>query len=315
MTVNSFYQLNPNSVLQAVENCGYRPTGRYWQLNSYENRVFDLEIEGDEKRIVAKFYRPGRWTKQQIQEEHEFLKDLAKEGITVAQAKNLDEFDNMYFTLWPKVQGRMLDELLPNDLQSIGRQLARIHNEGAQKKFKYRHNWNMPERGEVSLKILEKWVAREMWERYREAADKIVSFLAARLRTNKSTTRFIRIHGDCHKGNILSTGKEFFFVDFDDCGTGPVAQDIWMLLPLEEEQRNEDLDSLLSGYTEFREFDESDIELFEPLRGLRILNYSAWIAQRWSDPSFPQLFPDFRSYNWWAEEVETLEKIAWNLEV
>ncbi len=306
---NSFYQLTPSSVLRAVETLKYRPTGRYWQLNSYENRVFDLEIEGVPNRAVVKFYRPGRWSKECIQEEHSFLNDLTAEGITVATAKNLDEFDGMYFTVWPKVQGRMLDELLPEDLKSIGRLLARVPNVGVQKKFKYRPNWNMPERGEASLKILEKCVAREVWERYQIAGEKIVDFLSHELDTKK----FLRIHGDCHRGNILSTGREFFFVDFDDCGTGPVAQDLWMLLPLEPDQRAADLDDLLSGYTEFRDFDTDDEVLFEPLRGLRILNYSAWIAARWSDPSFPQLFPDFRSYNWWAEEVETLEKIAWSL--
>ncbi|OQW49219.1 MAG: hypothetical protein A4S09_03895 [Proteobacteria bacterium SG_bin7] len=309
MAKNSFYHLDPNSVLLAVEKLKFKPTGRYWQLNSYENRVFDLEIEGDPGRVVVKFYRPSRWTKEQIKEEHGFLSDLAENGITVVQAKNLDEFDGMYFSVWPKVQGRMLDELLPNDLKSIGRQLGQIHNVGVQKNFRVRPNWKMPARGSDSLKVLENWVAREVWERYRIAGNKIVSYLNKNLSANK----FQRIHGDCHRGNILSTGKEFFFVDFDDCGTGPVAQDIWMLLPPEEEQRAEDLEFLLEGYNEFRDFDESDIDLFEPLRGLRILNYSAWIAQRWTDPSFLQLFPDFRSYNWWAEEVETLERIAWGL--
>ncbi len=306
---NSFYQLNPNSVLHAVESLGYLPTGRYWQLNSYENRVFDLELEGNPNRVVVKFYRPGRWSRDCIAEEHQFLRDLAAEGITVATAKNLDAFDDMYFTVWPRVQGRMLDELLPDDLKSIGRLLARIHNVGVQKKFKHRPNWNMPERGEASLRVLKNWVAREVWERYQRAGERIIDVLT----DNVDAKKILRIHGDCHRGNILSTGKEFFFVDFDDCGTGPVAQDIWMLLPTEPDQRAADLEELLAGYTEFRDFDLPDQDLFEPLRGLRILNYSAWIAQRWTDPSFTQLFPDFRSYNWWAEEVETLEKIAWTL--
>lgn len=317
---NSFYDLDPNRVFRALDQIGYNPTGKYWQLNSYENRVFDVEVEGDSNllsRIIIKFYRPGRWSRECIREEHQFLHEIKNEGFFVAEpiavnkVETVYQQENLYFSIFPKVQGRMVQEFLPEEIKKVGRGLAQIHNIGVQKKFNYRPNWKMPQRGIDSLDLLQDWVAQEVWSRYEVASERIISYLSARLKK----VPFIRIHGDCHKGNILHNGQEFYFVDFDDCGMGPAVQDIWMLLDTDEEERENSLELLLAGYNEFRDFDESTLSLCEPLRGLRIINYSAWIAQRWDDPSFPQLFPDYLTYNWWAEEVERLEKIAWDLGV
>lgn len=317
MTKN-FYELTPDQVLRGVESLGLRATGEFTQLNSYENRVFEVRLEENflnEEKIIAKFYRPGRWSKESILDEHHFLLDLKHEGIEVVapfeipQAKKQTVFEHqeILFSIFPKFYGRMPQELLRGDFEKIGRTLALIHNVGSQKKAQHRPSLTAEIYGKESLTILKNVVAMEMWPRYEKAASQIISYLEERLNPEK----FIRIHGDCHRGNLLNDGSSFFFVDFDDFCNGPEAQDFWMLIS--HDQFNEELDEMLAGYTEIRDFDESQIDLFEPLRGLRIIHYAKWIAVRWTDPSFPRLFPDFESYSYWAQETEQLEKIAWSL--
>lgn len=195
----------------------------------------------------------------------------------------------------------------------MGRRLAQIHNIGARKKFKHRAVIGQaPYTPEENLDLLAKWVAPEVWHRYEAAAEEIVQ----RLEDTLDFKSFIRIHGDCHRGNLLmrplTTGQnEYSFVDFDDSAMGPEVQDFWMLFSGSDNSEEEDL--ILSGYEEFREFPESQWELVPALRGLRIFSYAAWIARRWDDPSFPRLFPEFESYTNWAQETEALEKIAWSL--
>ena len=311
----SFYDLDPNLVLKTVEQAGFMPTGQYWQLNSYENRVFDVALEKTDKspdRVIIKFYRPGRWSKQCILEEHEFLHDLKSEGVLAVaplnfpDKKTIREVHGMFVSMFPRVVGRMPQEFLKGELQRVGRTLARIHNVGAQKKAKYRPNWKMPMRCEESLDVLEKWVEPSLWPRYLAAASEIENFLTDHLHPK----RFVRIHGDCHKGNLLQFSDDFMFIDFDDFGAGPEAQDFWMVLTGDDDTFDDEFDEILAGYEELREFDHSQIELFTPLRGLRIINYAAWIANRWSDPSFPLLFPNYNTYHYWAEEIDSLEKIA-----
>ncbi len=311
-----FYELNPNNVLSAVEKVGFIPTGEMTQLNSYENRVFDIRVEPNKKnveRVVAKFYRPGRWTEAAINDEHEFLMDLQKESIPAVgpivlnTKKTIMKIDNIFVSLFPKIKARMPQEFIGDQLKQVGLLLARLHNVGAQKKASHRKQLTTEFFGWESLTILEKWVAPEIWSRYEKAAIEILECLDDRLQPSE----FIRIHGDCHKGNLLHTGQEFFFVDFDDFCNGPVAQDFWMLFS--GDQTEEEIEMILSGYTQIRDFDETQTKLFEPLRGLRILYYARWIATRWDDPTFPHLFPDFKSYTYWAEEVEALERVAWSL--
>ncbi len=323
-STTSFYQLDPDLVLAATEEAGFTPTGEFTQLNSYENRVFDIRLEPNSKdpeamnRVIAKFYRPGRWSAEALQEEHEFLFDLQKEGVPVIapllqrNKKSTQFIKGMFVTFFPKFSGRMPEEFLENDLYQVGRRLAQIHNVGARHHFQHRavlteapfSTWD-------NLDLLSRWVAPEMWPRYEKAAIQIIEALE----DNLNPKNFIRIHGDCHRGNLLMrpliTGqKEYFFVDFDDCALGPEVQDFWMLFSgsdLAEEQ-----EMILSGYQELRKFQASQWEWVPLLRGLRIFSYSAWIARRWSDPSFPKLFPNFETYTFWAEETEALEKIAWS---
>ncbi|MBT4762649.1 MAG: serine/threonine protein kinase [Bdellovibrionaceae bacterium] len=322
-----FYSLTPDHVIQAVEDTGFLLTGEYLQLNSYENRVFDLYMEPEfvsedqkalKQRVIAKFYRPGRWTEKAILEEHEFLEDLKKEGVPVIAPlllKNnttISQHNDIYLSLFPKGWGRLPQELDMEDLKSIGRVLAHIHNVGERKRAKHRPQLLVEQYGDPALDILEHWVSPEVKYRYMQAAEKILDVLVDLL----DPSDFIRIHGDCHKGNILEfegeLKKHFFLMDFDDFCMGPVAQDFWMLFSDEKEQERE-LHAILEGYKDLRHFPEHQMQLFQPLRGLRMIHYSGWIARRYEDPLFPATFPQFQDYIYWAQETEALEKIAWSL--
>lgn len=321
--------------MNALEEAGFSPTGEFTQLNSYENRVYDLQLEKafqanhqnihqNISRIVAKFYRPGRWSVDALKEEHEFLFDLQKEGVPVVaplqfqEGKSLLSFAGMNVAFFPKFSGRMPEEFLGDDLYQVGRRLAQIHNVGARKDFKHRAViGEFPFSMEDNLDLLMKWVAPEVRDRYEDAVLEVIDVL----RESLDFDSFIRIHGDCHRGNLLqamtgtlsptgSPRREFFFVDFDDSAMGPEVQDFWMLFSGIESQDEQDL--ILSGYEELREFPHSQMALIPWLRGLRIFTYAAWIARRWDDPSFPKLFPEFNSYTYWAEETEALEAIAWS---
>lgn len=319
--MNSFFSLSPDTVLQSIEKQGYVATGELYQLNSYENRVFNIRLEPSPNfpasHIIAKYYRPGRWSLPSLREEHSFLEELKNADIDVVaplQLSNKSTIDTLpgpiHYSLFTKTAGRMPEEFLGRDWERVGSLLARLHNCGAQTRFKHRPTMGTENHlGWQSLDILSQWVSPEIWPRYEDACLQILDFLDDAL----PDTHFLRIHGDCHRGNILSNGESFFFVDFDDCINGPAVQDLWMLLPGELKETQNELDQFLTGYTQFRHFDHSELDLIPALRGLRIFSYAAWIAMRWEDPSFPRLFPQFNSYLYWVEEVESLERLAWTL--
>jgi Ser/Thr protein kinase RdoA (MazF antagonist) len=307
-------------ILEAIEHAGYRTTGEYTQLNSYENRVFDVRIEASRsapqpvERLIAKFYRPNRWSPDAIRDEHEFLHDLQAEGIPavaplpLANGKTTLHFEGFELALFPRVLGRMPDEFLGTQLRQVGRTLARIHNVGARKPAQHRATLNAQTYGRALMPKLEQFVYPELWSRYARVADDIFDYLDEVL--DEST--FIRLHGDCHKGNLLLTGRgEFFFVDFDDFCNGPVVQDFWMLLSgsLGDEEAEAEQAEICAGYEELREIPD-EWHLFEPLRALRIINYAGWIANRWNDLFFQQMFPLFTTYNYWLDELGRLERIA-----
>jgi Ser/Thr protein kinase RdoA (MazF antagonist) len=321
-----FYQLDANTVLDGIEAAGFATTGEYIQLNSYENRVFEVRLEKGQNpaelddRIVAKYYRPLRWDQKALFDEHFFLEELKLNGIPVIapltqkNGQTLSCYEGIYLALFKKGLGRIPQELTLEQLKSIGRVLARIHNVGEQKPARFRPAFTAEQFGWPALNVLESWIAPEVYDRYTDAAEKILEYLDQELRPEE----FIRIHGDCHKGNLLQKderdgSKEFFFMDFDDFGNGPVAQDFWMLFSSDESSNGEELEAALSGYEELRSFPVSQRKLFAPLRGLRIIHYAGWIARRWEDPFFPKLFPQFKDYVYWAEEAEALERIAWRL--
>lgn len=312
----SFYQLTPDFVLNAVEASGWKLTGEFYQLNSYENRVFALKTE-DQSQVVAKFYRPGRWSEKALREEHQFLAELLENGVSVVaplkqkSGDSLSLHGGIWCTVFPKARGRMPQEFQPEDLKSLGRVLARLHNVGAEGRAPNRPVIDSGHMGTSALHVIEPLLPHAIKERYMASAHTILDELDSEL----DTSQFLRIHGDCHRGNVLQTDdpgkpKEYFLIDFDDFGTGPVAQDLWMLFRHEDPEVEDEIDAFLAGYTELRDFDLRDLELMRPLRGLRILHYAAWIARRWEDPSFPQLFPQFGSDAYWFEEMKALEQLV-----
>jgi len=319
---NLFYQLTPDFVMDAVENAFARTTGEYLQLNSYENRVYSVRLEDREAtQVIVKFYRPQRWSETAIREEHAFLDELQGQGVSAIaplQQKNgstLSLHQGLWCAIFPKARGRMPQEFFADDLTSLGRVLARLHNVGSARPSRERPILDVEHYLMPALEIVEPMVTPMLQERYLHAAHAIIDFLDDEL----DPSTFQRIHGDCHRGNVLQTDepgkpKEYFLIDFDDFGMGPIVQDLWMLFRHDEDDFDEELDAFLGGYTELRDFDESQLRFMEPLRGMRIIHYAAWIARRWSDPSFPQIFPQYGSDAYWLDEVQALEKVVAQLE-
>ena len=307
---NSFFSLTPDRVIDAVEKSGFSLTGHYMVLNSYENRVYDLMQENG-SGIIAKFYRPGRWSAEQILEEHRFLLDLAEDEIPVCSpltfndGSTIHEIDGIFFAVWPKTGGRVPEELSDEEMRSIGRLIARIHNNGSAKNAVHRLRLTGETYGLNSLKFLSEnnFLPSSCVERY-SAAVKVIVDIYDQL---SGIIPFHRIHGDCHLGNLLKRDGYFFFLDFDDFLTGPAVQDIWMLLSSREGDYTKELETFLQGYREFRDFDSSWLKLIEPLRGLRYIYYAAWIARRWNDPAFPAIFPHFGTQAYWEKETSDLE--------
>ncbi|MBI5837588.1 MAG: serine/threonine protein kinase [Candidatus Eisenbacteria bacterium] len=305
----TFLNLTPEGILDAVEVYGRRATGRVVALNSMENRVYDVELE-DGERVVAKFYRPGRWTAEAILDEHAFLADLAAEGVPtpaplpLADGRTLGERDGILFALWPRVRGRMVEEPSEADLRSLGALLAQLHNVGARRGAPHRMRVNPDTYGRQNLTFLEanKLVPESAWPRYRDTANRILDAIQPLFEGIAEQ----RIHGDCHRGNLLWDGRDFFFVDFDDMLNGPPVQDVWLLAPGRDAEGLAQRKALLEGYEALREFDRDTLVLAEPLRALRIIHYSAWIARRWEDAAFKRVFPHFGTVRYWQQETQDL---------
>ncbi len=328
-TTKYFFELTPDRVLDAVEAAGIRCTGRCQALNSFENRVYSVEIESEaaentglpptssERFRIVKFYRPGRWTKAQILEEHQFLDDLqAQEIPAVAPLKFPDGStlrtleSGIHYCLFPKIGGRAPDELDDESLRRVGRLLGRIHTVGRMRDAPGRIRLSPDSYGIANLEyLLEKnLIPDEFRARYETAAREICAITKPWF----EETRSQRVHGDCHLGNLLyrsTAGAEgatqWFFVDFDDMVVAPPVQDLWLLLPSRDRQK---LEVLLEGYEETGEFDRTSLRLIEPLRALRFIHYTGWVARRWDDPAFPQAFPQFGTYRYWKDETEDLER-------
>jgi Ser/Thr protein kinase RdoA (MazF antagonist) len=316
-----FYQLTPDFVLNSVEAAGWRTTGEYLQLNSYENRVYSLRLEEPAgEQVIAKFYRPGRWSEASIREEHAFLAELEANGVAVvapvkqANGDTLSLHQGLWCTIFPKARGRMPQEFTSDDLTRLGRVLARLHNVGALSPAKARPTLDAANMGWPALDTLAPLISPSVRDRYLDAAQTILEYLEDEV----DPRDYQRIHGDCHRGNVLQTDeagqpRQFFLLDFDDFGNGLVTQDLWMLFRHDDDDIQDELDAFLTGYTELRDFDENELRLMTPLRGLRILHYAAWIARRWSDPSFPQIFPQFGSEGYWFDEQRALEAVVLRL--
>jgi Ser/Thr protein kinase RdoA (MazF antagonist) len=313
-----FLDLQPEKILQTVELLGKRSTGRVTALNSLENRVFEVELEEPQEntpsKVVAKFYRPGRWTREQILEEHQYLLDLKEQDIPVVSpimfpsGTTLEKVEgvDIFCAIFPKQMGRNPQELIGEDLLRLGRLIARIHNVGALRKAPNRIVLNPEVYGITNLEFLidSDSLSYAVVDRYEELVYELCDLVEPLF--NKVTNQ--RIHGDCHFGNILWGDEGPFLVDFDDMVQGPCVQDLWLICPGRDEKSKEDLDLLIAGYEELREFDRSQLLLIEPLRALRFIHFSAWIQKRWSDATFEKSFPHFGSEKYWREELNDLEE-------
>jgi Ser/Thr protein kinase RdoA (MazF antagonist) len=310
--VNSkpYENLTPNAVLDALESIGLRGDGRMLGLNSYENRVYQVSLE-DNSAVVAKFYRPARWTDAQILEEHAFALELAEREIPVVAPRILDgrtlhEHRGFRFAVYDRRGGRPPELEDEKVLEWIGRFLGRIHAIGATAPFKERPTLDVETFGTEPREWL--LASGLIPEDLREVWAGVSSEALERARPFFQDVASIRLHGDCHVGNILWTDQGPHFVDLDDARTGPAAQDLWMLLAGDRATATKQLKALLDGYERFHAFDRAELSLIEPLRTLRLVHYAAWIARRWEDPAFPAAFPWFGTQRYWQDRILELRE-------
>ena len=307
--------LTPEVVLDACASLGLRPDGRLLGLNSYENRVYQVwleEGEGNGASIVMKFYRPGRWTKEQIDEEHEFARELAGREIPVVAPTHCSEFGGFIFAAYPRRGGRTPNLEDPKVLEWIGRFIGRIHAVGATRKFLHRGVLNQETFGKEPRQWLLEHasIPADVLPSWKAVTDQCLQKIAA-CYGRAGKVRAIRLHGDCHPGNILWTGEGPHFVDLDDARMGPAVQDLWMLLSGDRASQGKQLRDVLAGYEDFMDFDRRELPLVEALRTLRLIHYSAWVARRWDDPAFPAAFPWFGTQRYWQDRIlELKEQIA-----
>ncbi|HEX6690140.1 MAG TPA: serine/threonine protein kinase [Burkholderiales bacterium] len=303
--------LDPSAVLDALEGAGFRGDGRLLPLNSYENRVYQVYLE-DNSAVVAKFYRPGRWSAAQIAEEHAFAKELAEREIPMVAPLLCSKFQDFIFAVYPRRGGRTPELGDPKVLEWIGRFLGRIHAVGASKPFKERESLTPKSFGTDQRAFLldNNFVPAELLDAWKAVTEQALQQVTA-CYERAGDVKAIRLHGDCHVGNILWTPDGPHFVDLDDSRMGPAAQDLWMLLSGDRAAMSKALKDVLSGYEQFMEFDRRELNLIEALRTLRLINYSAWIARRWDDPAFPAAFPWFNTTRYWQDRIlELREQIA-----
>ncbi|WEF35563.1 serine/threonine protein kinase [Pseudoduganella chitinolytica] len=311
-----FSALDPDRVLDALASVGLFGDGRLLALNSYENRVYQVGIE-DGKPVVAKFYRPGRWSDAAILEEHAFMTELHEREIPVVPAqvlagRTLHEFDGYRFAVFDRHGGRAPELDRPEVLEWTGRFIGRIHAVGAARPFAHRPALDVGTFGVESRDYLlaEKFIPPELVGAYRSVADQALDGVS-RCYDRAGDVTLLRLHGDCHGGNVLWTDAGPHFVDFDDARMGPAVQDLWMMLSGERGDMVRQLSDILTGYEDFQEFEPRQLYLVEALRTLRLLHYAAWLARRWDDPAFPAAFPWFNTQRYWQDRIlELREQVA-----
>jgi Ser/Thr protein kinase RdoA (MazF antagonist) len=314
MTADAPYSdLSPETVLDAIEAVGFRCDGRVLALNSYENRVYQVGVE-DAEPVVAKFYRPGRWSDASIREEHGFAVELSTQEIPVVAPLSRDgetlHFHHGYrYAVFPRRGGRWPELGTTDEREWVGRFLGRIHAVGRVAPFRERPGLSIQALGRDARNfVLEgEWMPDYLADKYADLTDALLDEVEDRARGWRGAATG-RILGDCHRGNILWTDAGPHFVDLDDCVTGPAIQDLWMLIAGSREEMAVELADILRGYEQFLPFNRRELALIEPLRALRMIHYSAWLARRWDDPAFPQAFPWFAGSRYWEEHYRALEE-------
>ena len=312
---SNYDDLTPDTVIDAIESQGYLSDARIIPLNSYENRVYQVGID-EQEPIIAKFYRPERWTDAQIQEEHDFTWELADAEIPVvppiknSNGETLFYYSGYRFSLFTRRGGQSPE---PGDLDQLfrlGRLLGRIHIIGKERVFQQRPTLNIKTYGEEPTQlILDKhFIPAHLADRFEKVSETLLGKIDQALKNTNALTN-VRCHGDCHIGNILwhrDLGPAF--VDMDDCISAPAIQDLWMLLEGERHQKSLQISEVLEGYGEFMEFNKAELQLIEPLRALRMIHYAGWLAKRWDDPAFPMHFPWFNTDNYWTQHLAALDE-------
>ena len=315
-TQHPYDQLTPDRVLDAVESVGFISDARIMTLNSYENRVYQVGIDEAEP-VIAKFYRPERWSREQIIEEHRFTLELKSLDLPVvapiadSNGQTLHEFAGFLFALFPRQGGHApeLDDL--DNLLTLGRTLGRIHKLGAVTAFAHRPAISLQRYGVDSVEYLlaNGFIPASLTEAYQTLTRDLLHRLDCI--SQQQNYQAIRVHGDCHGGNILWRNQAPHFVDFDDTCMAPAVQDLWMLLSGSRAEQTIQMAEILDGYSEFMDFNPAELNLIEYLRTLRLLNYSGWLAKRWDDPAFPKAFTWFNTERYWAEHIlELREQLA-----
>lgn len=308
-----YYSLTPDRVINALDSAGFQCDGRLFALHSYENRVYQVGME-DGPPVVAKFYRPERWTDGQILEEHAFLHELAEAELPVVPplesgGKTLHEFEGFRFAAFPRQGGHAAEYDDPEILERMGRLIGRIHAVGALKPYLERPTLDIASFGEEPRAFLlaEALIPANLREAYEVtsalALDKVRGCFE-----RAGDVPILRLHGDCYGGNVLWAPDGPYLVDFDDSRMGPAIQDLWMFLSGERHDMGRQLAHLLAGYECFFDFDNREIHLIEALRTLRLIHYAAWLARRWEDPAFPQAFPWFGTPRYWQERIQELRE-------
>ncbi len=323
----NFFELSPAKIVDAVEAAmafekpGVRASGRAMALNSLENRVYQIEFD-DGSEVVAKFYRPGRWSEDQILDEHEFLDILKEQEIPVVSPYSLSSSsmyldtqndtlmrlkDGIFFAVFPRVKGRLCDELQVSQLETLGRYLARVHELGEAWIAEHRLSIDSDFFLKDPLDDLENsgFLNTAIGKHYLQMAQSIYEKARTRLRAASKIT----VHGDCHLGNVLWQGEAAFLMDFDDMMIAPRVQDLWMVVRGRDEIALKAREAFIRGYEQMAHFPYEELSLIEVLRGVRVIYYSAWIARRWGDPAFSKAFAHFGSESYWRSEVEALSEI------
>lgn len=309
----AFAELQPDDMLDSLEEIGFQCDGRFLALNSYENRVYQIGIE-DDKPVVAKFYRPGRWSDDAILEEHSFTEELAEQEIPVIAPLSID--GNTLHHCGPfrlsvsPCRGGHAPELDDAELsKQLGRLVARIHLQGATSSFQHRPAIDIDSYGVDSADFLldEGFIPPELLDNYEGIVEHLLDNVTA-CYERAGNVRNIRLHADFHPGNVLVNRDQLHIVDLDDARSGPAVQDLWMFLSGDRYEQQGQLLNLLEGYEDFRQFDARELNLIEALRSLRMLHYAAWLARRWEDPAFKIAFPWFNTGRYWDEHILMLRE-------
>ena len=312
-----YTRLTPDTVIDAVESTGRLSDARILALNSYENRVYQVGIE-DETPVIAKFYRPNRWSLAQIDEEHRYTRYLLEHEFPVVPPLDIDAtaeyptigvHDDFLFAIYPRQGGRApeLDNL--DHLHQLGLFIGHMHALGEGFPFQHRLAMSVEQsRTNVDYLLEAAFIPSDLEPAYRAVSEEILTAIEQR-RPDSSQYRQISLHGDCHTGNVLWRDDRPHFVDFDDAISGPAIQDLWMLLSGDLPTQQRQLMEIVEGYETFREFDLSELSLVEPLRAMRVIHFNAWLARRWDDPAFPMAFPWFNSPRYWSEYILQLKEL------